>query len=99
MTRTPKVMPGTPDAAALAEDALRLVHLSGALFLRGEFAAPWAFASMGPKEYAAALGTGADRLALFHVVVEGKIWVRLHSGRRPSPPRGRRSCSPTAIAT
>jgi len=80
MTLSPKVLPETPDAAALVEDALRLVHLSGALFLRGEFAAPWAFASMGPKEYAAALGTGADRLALFHIVVDGRIQVRLHSG-------------------
>ena len=80
MTRTPNLVPEAPDGAALIEQVLRLVHLSGALFLRGEFAAPWAFASLGTREYAAAFGTGAERLALFHIVLEGSCRVRLESG-------------------
>jgi AraC-like DNA-binding protein len=80
MTRTPKLLPDAPDGSTLVDEALRMVHLSGAVFLRGEFAAPWAFASLGPREYAAALGTGEERLALFHIVLEGSCRVRLESG-------------------
>jgi AraC-like DNA-binding protein len=80
MTGMPNLLPEAPDPAALIEEALRLVHLSGAVFLRGEFAAPWAFASMGPREYAAALRTGTERLALFHVVLEGSCRVQVESG-------------------
>ena len=80
MTGTPNLLLEAPDGAALVEEALRLVHLSGAVFLRGEFAAPWAFASMGPREYAEALGTGTERLALFHIILEGRCRVKVESG-------------------
>jgi AraC family transcriptional regulator, alkane utilization regulator len=80
MTRAPELLPEAPPELALIEEALRLVHLSSAVFLRGEFEAPWAFISLGPQEYAAALSPGAACLVLFHIVLEGSCWVRLESG-------------------
>jgi AraC-like DNA-binding protein len=80
MTRAPDLLPGAPPGLALIQEALGLVHLSSAVFLRGEFEAPWAFVSLGPQEYAAALSPGAARLVLFHIVLEGSCWVRMESG-------------------
>ncbi|OLC49009.1 MAG: hypothetical protein AUH82_01380 [Chloroflexi bacterium 13_1_40CM_4_65_13] len=84
MTGTPNLLTGTPDGSGLIEEVLRMVHLSSAVFLRGEFAAPWAFASLGPRECAEALCPGAERLVLFHIVVEGRCQVRVESGESAS---------------
>lgn len=84
MTRTPDFLTETPDGSGLIEEALRIVHLSSAVFLRGEFAAPWAFTSLGPRECAAALCPSAERLVLFHIVLEGRCHVRLDSGEQAS---------------
>jgi len=80
MTGTPELLTQTPDGTALIEEALRIIHLSSAVFLRGEFTAPWAFASLEPRECAAALCPGAERLVLFHIVLEGKCLVQVESG-------------------
>jgi AraC-like DNA-binding protein len=97
MTWTPDLMPESPegaalppapDAAGLIDEALRLVHLSSAIFLRGEFTSPWAFASMGPQEYTAAFSPGAERLVLFHIVLEGRFRIRLESGEDALPGAG-----------
>jgi AraC-like DNA-binding protein len=88
MTRTPDLLPEAPGSKALIEEALRLVHLSSAVFLRGEFAAPWAFASLGPEEIPAAVCPGAERLVLFHIVLEGRCRVRLETGQEAFPGAG-----------
>ena len=88
MTGTPDLLPDAPRPAALVEEALRLLRVSSAIFLRGEFAAPWAFSSLGPKEYAAALAPGAERLILFHIVLEGRFRIQLQSGEEASPGPG-----------
>jgi AraC family transcriptional regulator, alkane utilization regulator len=88
MTGTPDLLPDAPDGAPLIEEALALVHLSSAIFLRGEFTAPWAFASLGPQEYTAAFAPGADRLILFHIVLEGRFRIRLSSGEEAEPGAG-----------
>src|SRR5215475_11852002 len=67
-------------ATALIEEALSLVRLSSAIFLRGEFSAPWGFSSLSPQELAAFLVPGAERLILFHVVLEGRCRVQVESG-------------------
>jgi AraC-like DNA-binding protein len=84
MTGTPRLLTETPDGAALIDEALRMIHLSSAVFLRGEFTAPWALLSLGPDEYAAALCPGAERLILFHVVLEGGFTVRMETGEKAS---------------
>jgi AraC family transcriptional regulator, alkane utilization regulator len=88
MTVTPELLPDAPRSAALIEEALRLIQLSSAIFLRGEFASPWAFASLGPHEYAAALAPGAERLILFHIVLEGRFRIQLESGEEACPAAG-----------
>jgi len=88
MTGTPDLPPQAPGVTALIEEALRLVHLSSAVFLRGEFTAPWAFKSLGPQEYAAALCPGAEQLVLFHIVLEGHCRVRLETGEETFPSAG-----------
>lgn len=88
MTRTPDLLTETPEPGALIEEALRMIHLSSAIFLRAEFGAPWAFLSLGPHECAQALCPEAERLVLFHVVVEGRCRVRLHSGEEAFPAAG-----------
>jgi AraC family transcriptional regulator, alkane utilization regulator len=84
MTATPQLLPGTPDAGALIEEALRMLHLSSAVFLRAELTLPWAFSSLGARDCAKALCPEAERLVLFHVVLEGRCLVRLDSGEEAS---------------
>jgi AraC-like DNA-binding protein len=75
MTATPDLLTKTP----LIEEALSMVRLSSAVFLRGEFSAPWGFVSLRPRECAQALCPGAERLVLFHVVLEGTCRVELEN--------------------
>lgn len=56
-------------------DVLSHVRLSGAIFLRGEYTAPWAFDSPQSHELIQFLAPEAQRLILFHIVREGRAWV------------------------
>lgn len=88
MTGAPDGMPRAPDSSLAADglpeggldllaDVLRMIHLSGAIFFRGEFSAPWGLVSPGPREIARVLAPEAERLVLFHVVAEGECEVAL----------------------
>jgi AraC-like DNA-binding protein len=81
MIATPEHLIEAPEApAALAEadllsDVLSHVRLCGAIFLRGEYSAPWAFDSPESDELRKMLAPGAERLVLFHIIREGRAWV------------------------
>ena len=79
MTGTPKLMTETPNLDLLS-DVLRRVRLASAVFLRGEFTAPWAFESTDAATLCAVVRPGAKRLVLFHVVVQGKCRISIASG-------------------
>jgi AraC family transcriptional regulator, alkane utilization regulator len=85
-TGTPHFMPGTPVRDALhagtelLSDVLGRVRLASAVFLRGEFSAPWAFASTDEATLRAIVQPQARRLVLFHAAVEGRFHVELPSG-------------------
>lgn len=79
MTATPEAMAGTPNLDLLA-DVLRRVRLSSAVFLRGEFSAPWGFSSVDAATLAQVLAPGATRLVLMHVAVEGRFHISIPSG-------------------
>ena len=79
MTGTPKLMTQTPNLDLLS-DVLRRVRLASAVFLRGEFSAPWAFESTDAATLCAVVRPGAKRLVLFHVVVHGKCRISIASG-------------------
>ena len=80
MTATPQLLSGTPPVGALIDEALRMVYLSSAVFLRAEFTAPWSIVSLGSREYIDALCPGARQLVLFHIVLEGRCRVAMDSG-------------------
>lgn len=81
MTETPDLLTGNPgvsperNRAALLADVLARVRLEGAMFLRGEYAAGWAFDSPESRDLIELLAPGAQRLVLFHIVREGEAWV------------------------
>jgi AraC-like DNA-binding protein len=87
MIETPRALIGTPDPASdqertgLLSDVLSRVRLSGAIFLRGEYSAPWAFDSPESRDLAALLAPHAERLVLFHVIKEGRAWVSARGER------------------
>ncbi|MBI3910849.1 MAG: cupin domain-containing protein, partial [Armatimonadetes bacterium] len=86
MTETPKVLTDPPDLAgrtsplALLEEVLSMVRLAGAIFLRAEYTAPWAYESPPSCDLTQLLRPQAKRLILFHIIAEGRCWIRLSSG-------------------
>ena len=58
-------------------DALRAVRLEGALFLNGEMHAPWCVNVPRGGEIAQALKPAAERLAICHLILEGRCWVQV----------------------
>src|SRR5690606_26248812 len=69
------------DGPDLLSDVLSYVRLSGAIFLRGEYSAPWALDSQEPDELIAVVAPGAERLTLFHIVRSAEAWIGA-KGRR-----------------
>ena len=58
-------------------DTLRVVRLSGAVFLNAAFTSPWSIETATPAELAAYLGLPSDCIALFHIVVRGRCWFAI----------------------
>ncbi|HTR38263.1 MAG TPA: AraC family transcriptional regulator [Bryobacteraceae bacterium] len=56
------------------------VKLSGALFFRAEFSAPWCFASPASNTLAPLLAPGAPHLVIYHFVIDGAAFVTLPDG-------------------
>src|SRR5690242_11035589 len=72
---------------ALSE-ILKVVQLNGAIFFNAHFTAPWSVASPAEASLAQTLGLGAERVLLYHYMVEGSCLatlegmepLRLHPG-------------------
>jgi AraC family transcriptional regulator, alkane utilization regulator len=96
MTTTPNFMLETPepapvrgtDGAELLADVLGRIRLASAVFLRGEFSQPWAFASTDAATLCRIVQPGARRLVLFHVAVEGTFTIKLDSGEQATAHQG-----------
>lgn len=58
-------------------EVLRVIRLSGAVFLLARFAAPWAITSPPGPALARMLRLRGEHCAEFHVVAEGVCWVNL----------------------
>lgn len=58
-------------------DTLRVVRLTGTVFLKGKLMSPWSIASTTPGELAEYLRLPSDCIALFHIVVQGRAWFAL----------------------
>ena len=62
-------------------DVLSRIRLTGALFLRAEYTAPWACESPAATELRRLLRSQAQRLVLFHIIAQGTCWIRLSGGQ------------------
>src|SRR5687767_2385063 len=88
MTETPKELTDLPEYARpvvpldLLSDVLSMVRLTGALFLRAEFTAPWAYESPPAGDLKQLLGPRANHLILFHLIAEGSCWIRVSGGEQ-----------------
>jgi len=60
-------------------DALRVLRLTGAVFLDAEFTAPWCVVSQGGHSGSQVLA-GGPNLIFFHVLTEGRCKARLAAG-------------------
>jgi AraC-like DNA-binding protein len=58
-------------------DVLRVVHLTGGVFLHAKFFAPWCIAARVAPEHCAPLLGPASHLMLYHYVAEGELHVRV----------------------
>lgn len=65
-------------------DTLRVVRLSGAVFLNAQMTTPWAFVTSSSGDMARYLRLPSDCVALFHIIVQGQGWVSVpgHSPAR-----------------
>jgi AraC-like DNA-binding protein len=81
MIERPGDLIGTPERAQardrtdLLSDVLSRIRLAGAIFLRGEYSAPWAFDSPDHRDLKGLLAPDAERLVLFHIIRKGHAWV------------------------
>jgi AraC-like DNA-binding protein len=64
---------------ALSE-VLRTVKLSGAVYLNGEFGAPWCVAGPADGALCAAFLPNAKNVVTYHLITEGSCWAQLASG-------------------
>ncbi len=78
MAAEPNRLTDQPPTVAVANererrvrDGLKCLQMSGALFLRAEMAAPWAYQSPPSEVLAKLLRAGDRRVVLFHVFTEG----------------------------
>lgn len=65
-------------------EVLRVIRLSGAIHLRGQFTRPWAFISSSPDMLPSRLMPGAESITLFHVATSGSSWIAC--GKIPPTP-------------
>jgi AraC-like DNA-binding protein len=69
--------PPNDDPSRLLREGLRFMQISGAIFLRAHFGAPWRYASPAEKELTAMLRPGGRRVILFHIFTEGSCRILL----------------------
>lgn len=80
MIETPADLIETPpdhaeDRADLLADVLAHIRLSGSIFMRGTYGAPWALETPESQELIDLLAPGWERLIPFHAVRRGVAWV------------------------
>lgn len=63
---------------ALSE-TLRVVRLTGAIFINGRFTAPWCYQSPRADAAARLLEPSAERIVIFHLITEGECYVEIEN--------------------
>src|SRR5690606_39005098 len=80
MIETPADLIETPpdqtrERADLLADVLAHIRLSGSIFMRGIYGAPWALETPDAQHLIDLLAPGWERLIPFHAVRRGAAWV------------------------
>ena len=76
MLEAPRDLTEPPEVDVLS-DFLRAVRLSGAVFFRANFSAPWGLSSPDPTQLARALLPSARHMVLFHAIERGSCWLEI----------------------
>ena len=63
-------------------EVLKVVKLQGALFYNGEFSSPWCVNATSSRALARHVAPTAEHVIMFHLLTEGRAFVRLESGDR-----------------
>lgn len=63
-------------------EVLKGVKLQGALFYNGEFSSPWCVNASSAWALARQFAPAAEHVIIFHLLTEGRAFVRLESGER-----------------
>jgi AraC-like DNA-binding protein len=63
-------------------EVLKVVKLQGALFYNGEFSSPWCVNATSSRALAHQFKPGAEHVIIFHLLTDGRAFVRLDSGER-----------------
>jgi AraC family transcriptional regulator, alkane utilization regulator len=58
-------------------DVLRVVRLSGAVFLNAEFSAPWSLIGRTDSTLCSSYLPASDRIVSYHLIIEGSCWAQL----------------------
>jgi AraC-like DNA-binding protein len=74
--RSQRGFPGSLNMDAVS-DVLRFVRLSGALYLNGEFTAPWCVSGEPDAALCASFLPRAERVVSYHLITEGHCWAQL----------------------
>ena len=61
-------------------EVLKVVKLQGALFYNGEFSAPWCVNASSSRALARHFAPQAEHVIMFHLLTEGRAFVRLENG-------------------
>ena len=78
MTGRPGFLRGTPELVDYClvppmdalSDVLRAIRLSGAVYLNGEFSAPWCMQGSGDEALCSAFLPGSRRVVSYHLICE-----------------------------
>jgi AraC-like DNA-binding protein len=97
MTENPRYLTKTPDLDlrtamrdpfAVVPQVLDLVRLTGGIFFRSRFRAPWSYTSPPLRQLAGALPPNLGSLVMFHIVTEGRCWIAKEGGAKRTVTRG-----------
>jgi AraC-like DNA-binding protein len=63
-------------------EVLKVVKLQGAIFYNGEFSEPWRVRSTSSRDLAAHFAAGAEHIIVYHLLTDGRAFIRLDNGER-----------------
>ena len=87
LTQTPNALASQP-AADVLSDLLRIVRLTGSIFWKAEFAAPFAVRSQGQPPLEPGQRMSRQHGTIFHLVADGQCWLDVPGRDRVQLSRG-----------